>query len=75
MHEQERADEGEAQEDPAEPAEEGRPAAVARRLVVLRRAELLGLEAQDDQEERDGEGDEDADRIDPLLRVRSPRPS
>ncbi len=72
MDDEERGDEDEAEDDPAQPGEEGAAPAVARRLVVLGGPELLGLQPQADEEDGDGEGAEGAERVDPLLTVRLP---
>ena len=57
------AHEGEPEQGPAEAPRQRGSVAVARRFVVLGRAEVLGFEAQDDEEDGDREGDEDAERL------------
>ena len=58
MDEQERDDDREAHPVPGDAPTEPRPLAVAGRLVVLGRPELLGVESEHDQEQYQTDRDE-----------------
>ena len=69
MDDQHHRGDAESKAVPAQPAARSWPLAVAGRLVVFRRPEPLGIQAEHRQQHRKTDRDEHAQRIDELVHI------